>query len=95
MENIYVQSPDFVQREVAGECLLVPLRRRLDETNSIYVLNDTGAGFWRRVDGKLSVKEIVDRLMDEYDVERERLEKDVAVLVNDLVGIQALAPAAK
>lgn len=93
MNQIYSRCEDFVQRDVAGECLLVPVHRRQDDANSIYVLNETAAGFWRTLDGKLSLSEVVDRLLEEYDVERETLQKDLSVLVADLVTIKAIAAA--
>lgn len=93
MSPIYSRCPDFVQREVAGECLLVPIRRALGEANSIYVLNEVAAGFWRLIDGKRTLVEIVDGLLAEYDVERARLEGDLAVLAADLLSIKAIAAA--
>jgi hypothetical protein len=90
MASIYSRCPGFVERDVAGECLLVPLRRGPADANSIYVLNETGAGFWRRLDGKRSFGDIVGDLLQEYDVEPERLRKDLAVLVEDLLSIKAI-----
>ena len=28
-DKVYTKNPDFVQREVAGECILVPVRQKL------------------------------------------------------------------
>ena len=33
--TVYAKNPDYVQRDVAGECILVPIRRNLTESNSI------------------------------------------------------------
>jgi hypothetical protein len=91
MNSVYSKSADFVQREVAGECLLVPVRRGPGAQNCIYVLNETGASFWRRLDGSLALGQIVEMLMGEYEVGREQIEKDVQVLVDDLLSIKAIA----
>jgi hypothetical protein len=93
MQQVYSRNPGFVQREVAGECLLVPIHRNLADANSIYVLNETAASLWRRLDGKLSLAEIADQLLEEYAVEREQLQKDLTVLIDDLLGIKAIAAA--
>ena len=93
MTNVYSRCRDFVQRDIAGECLLVPIHRRQADANSIYVLNEMGAVVWRRLDGKLSVSEIIDQLLEEYAVERARLQKDVSVLVEDLLSIKAISAA--
>jgi len=93
MEAVYTKSPDFVQRDVAGECILVPLKRTLTESNCIYVLNETGAAFWRQLDGHRTMKTIVGSLLDQYDVQAEQLENDLATLIDDLVSIHAITTA--
>ena len=90
MDRTFTQSQDFVQRDVAGECLLVPLRRQLSDGNSIFVLNETGAALWRRLDGSRSVQEIMEDLSQEFDVTREQLEQDVPPLIEDLLSIEAI-----
>ena len=87
---VYTKNPDYVQRDVAGECILVPIRRTLTETNSIYVLNETGAAFWNRIDGKQSVRAITDDFFREYDVTVEQLHRDLETLLTDLLSIQAI-----
>ena len=93
MEKIYVKRNDFVQREIAGEFLLIPLKRQLTDINSLYVLNETGAAFWRLIDGKHSVPDIVGALSREYDVTVEQLTKDLDALIEDLLSIKAIQEA--
>jgi len=87
---VYAKNPDYVQRDVAGECILVPIRRNLTESNSIYVLNDTGAVLWRRIDGIRSVQTISDEFVQEYDVTVEQLRQDFHTLLIDLLSIHAI-----
>ncbi|MFO0707718.1 MAG: PqqD family protein [Nitrospira sp.] len=87
---VYAKHPDYVQRDVAGECILVPVRRSLKDANSIYVLNETGAALWRRIDGASTVRDICTAFLDEYDVAPERLNQDVDVLLTDLLSIRAI-----
>jgi coenzyme PQQ synthesis protein D (PqqD) len=95
-EGVYTKSPDYVYREVAGEFILVPIRRRLNEVNSLYVLNETGAALWRRIDGTRSAREVIDDFIQEFEVTREEIEKDFSTLLEDLLSVQAieLAPGA-
>ena len=90
---VYAKNPDFVQRDVAGECILVPIRPRLSDVSSLYVLNETGAAVWHRIDGNRSAASIVDELAAEFDVTRERLERDLTSLFSDLLEIQAIIEA--
>ena len=88
--TIYTKNRDFVQRDVAGECILVPIRPKLSDVSSLYVLNDTGAAVWRRIDGSRPTSEIVTELVEEFDVTRERLERDLESLFVDLLEIRAI-----
>jgi len=93
MDKIYVKNTDFVQRDVAGEFLLIPIKRQLTDVNSLYVLNETGAALWRRIDGRHSVQEIIKDLSEEYDVTVEQLEQDFNVLIEELLSIKAIQEA--
>lgn len=90
MDKVYSRNKDFVQREVAGEFLLIPLHRQLTEANSLYVLNETAATLWRSFDGQRTLHEIMGEFSRAYDVSREQLEKDVAIMIDDLLSIHAL-----
>ena len=92
---IYTKNPDYVQRDVAGECLLVPIRRTLTEANSIYVLNETGAALWHRIDGQRTAQDIVSDFCNEYEVTTDQLVKDFTSLLDDLLSIQAVEEVAR
>lgn len=87
---IYTKHPDYVQRDVAGECILVPIRRTLTEANSIYVLNETGAALWNRIDGQRTAQDIVTDFCNEYEVATDQLAKDFTTLLDDLLSIRAV-----
>ena len=92
-DRIFAKNTNFVQREVAGECILVPIRQQLLEVNFLYILNETGAALWRRIDGTRSIRAILNELSNEYDVTSEQLEKDLATLIADLLSIRAIEEA--
>jgi hypothetical protein len=92
---IYTRHPDYVQRDVAGECILVPIRRTLTEANSIYVLNDTGAALWNRIDGQRTAQDIVTDFCNEYEVATDQAAKDFTLLLDDLLSIQAVEEMAR
>lgn len=87
---MYAKNPDFIQRNVAGECILVPIHRTLPERNSIYVLNETGAEIWNRLDGRVPLRLVIDDVHELYDVAREELQRDVVTLMTDLLSIEAI-----
>lgn len=88
--KVYKKNPDFVQREVAGEYILVPIKRNLNDSNSIYVLNLTGAQIWKQFDGTKSVQQIQETLRNEFEVEEAVLDQDLSTLCKDLLSIEAI-----
>jgi len=87
---IYSKHQDYVQRDVAGECILVPIRRTLTDANSIYVLNETGAALWNRIDGQRSAQDIMADFCNEFEIETDQLVKDFTSLLDDLLSIRAV-----
>lgn len=91
MDQVYQKNNDFVYREVAGEYILVPIRRRLDQVNNLYVLNETGAEIWKRIDGQKKLSQIVDEVSHLYEVEPSVLAKDASTMAEDLLSIEAVS----
>lgn len=56
----------------------------LADSGQLYSCNGTSEAFLRHVDGKRSLSEIVDLLTQEYEVERDVLEADLAELAESL-----------
>ena len=50
----------------------------------LHTLDETGTFVWTRIDGKRTVGQILDILCAEYDVIRERAQKDVLVFIEAL-----------
>ena len=90
MSKIYVKNPDFVQREVAGEFILIPIKRNLRDANDLFVLNEMGACIWKKIDGSRTTQEIQTHLLAEFQVSEEELQNDLNSLLKELVSIQAI-----
>lgn len=56
----------------------------LADSGQLYSCNDTSEAFLRHVDGKRPLSEIVDLMAQEYEVDREVLEADLAELAENL-----------
>lgn len=77
-------------REIAGETLLVPIRGRLADMKKIFALNPVAAFIWRQVDGKTSLEQIRDRLVECFEVGREEAGKDAEAFVRELLALELL-----
>jgi hypothetical protein len=93
MEKIYAKNPDVVFRNIAGECILVPVKDNMRNLESIYALNDTGARVWGLVDGKRSSADIKESMTRDYDVSPDTAGRDVDEFLAALSSINAIQEA--
>jgi len=89
-DKIFTKYTDYVQREVAGEFILIPIKRNLKEAGRLFVLNEMGALIWKQIDGERSTHDIASQFLAEFEVSKEEFEKDFDSLLNDLLSIQAI-----
>jgi hypothetical protein len=77
--ELKLRSEHLEWREVEGEVIV------LDLEGSVYMsLNGSGAVCWHALAEGATREEIVRRLTDEFDVARERAERDVADFLQEL-----------
>jgi Coenzyme PQQ synthesis protein D (PqqD) len=86
----YKHAGEVVLRRVGQEALLVPVRNKVGDLDSIFTLNETAIAVWESIDGKTSVDDVVERLCREYDVTREQAAADAADIVRALVEARLL-----
>ena len=77
-------------RNIAGETLIVPIRNRVGDLDSIYTLNEVGVRVWSLVDGQTSVNQMVATISDEYEVDQATARQDIAELLEDLAGAKLI-----
>jgi hypothetical protein len=92
-EKCYRKDPDIVSRKIAAEFILVPIRKNVGDLEGIYTLNEVAARAWELIDGKRKVKEIKDKIVEEFEVAPEEAEKDLAELLQGLEKIAAIKEA--
>lgn len=79
MERVPKKNPDIIGKNVRGEMVLLnPL------SGKYYGLNKVGCAFWEKVDGKRSLSEIISLLLEDFNVEKERLIQDIEDLIKTL-----------
>ena len=88
--RIYQKSQDIVSRKIVDEVILVPIRRRGEDVESLYTLNEVGARIWESIDGTRQVREIRDLIVAEFDVEGAQAEADLLTLLDQLSQIGAI-----
>jgi hypothetical protein len=75
----------FVLEEVGGTFLAVAVGERAEELKVLIKLNSTGAFLWQRLaQNDVTEADLVDALLEEYEVSREVAEKSVATFVKSV-----------
>ena len=80
----FVKREDFVTRIIAGETIVVPVRGRVGDLDSIYTVNEIGTTIWELIDGKRSIGEIADAIGEAYEVAPEEARRDVEEFIGSL-----------
>jgi hypothetical protein len=83
---------DFILREIAGECVLVPTGETSQELNGMININASARFMWENVEKADSFENLVSLVLAEFEVEEERARRDVAAFVNDLVKYGFIVP---
>lgn len=73
------RNPDIVWKKMGDEVVLLN-----PETGKYFGLNRVGSSFWSLVDGEVTVDQIIDRMLGEYNVERARIAADILELIGSL-----------
>jgi hypothetical protein len=90
LEKRYRKNPDMVSRLIGDEFILVPIRRNVADLESVFTLGGTGVRVWELIDGRLTGRELCDRIVEEFEVEPEQAEADVLEFLRELQEIDGI-----
>jgi hypothetical protein len=75
-----VPHPQVAGRVVDGEAVII-----LSESNLVNVYNPVGSRVWELCDGTRTVEDVIDLIVSEYEVNRERAQADVVAFIEQLL----------
>ncbi len=87
---VYKRRPDTVLRRVAGEYVLVPLCRTAESVERMFTLNETAGLILESLDGARILEQVVDCIIESFEVERAVAEADLREIIKDLERIGAI-----
>lgn len=83
-QRVFAHRGEFALRQVGSESILVPIRNRVGDLDSVYVFTDVAARIWALFDGTRDVDSIVSMVCSEYDVEASVVRADLEELLGSL-----------
>jgi len=90
LDKKFITEENMVSRKVDDEILLVPIVSNTENMDCVYVLSPVSSYIWELLNGENSVKDIVDKLTQEFEVEYEKAERDVSEFIKELLKIKAI-----
>jgi hypothetical protein len=82
--QLYVRSDSVVSRVIAGETLIVPVRKGLGDLASIYSLNEVGSMIWEALQQRRNHGEIVELVKQEFEDEGGQIQHDVETFLAEM-----------
>jgi dynactin complex subunit len=69
---------------VAGEAVLIPLLKDVADLEAIYTLNEVGVFIWEQMETPISIKELKQKILAEFEVDEKNLDQDIMNFVVEL-----------
>lgn len=75
---------EFVLREVAGETIVIPVGNTALNFNGMICINSVSAEIWKGLQKERTKEEILESILQEFDVTREEATADLDVFLHQL-----------
>ena len=80
-------AKDFILRDIAGECVLVPTGATTQEFNGLITMTDTARFIWENLEKVDSLEELVQKLLEEYEIDEETAKNDAVAFISELLKV--------
>lgn len=81
---------ELVKRTIAGDTILVPVGKTVYESNGLFILNGVGAFLWDILPDAQTEEELLQAVLDRYDVQPEQAQRDIRAFLDKLVQMNIL-----
>ncbi|MBQ8856526.1 MAG: PqqD family peptide modification chaperone [Lachnospiraceae bacterium] len=70
-------NKEFVLREIAGDYIIIPTGATVLEFNGLITVNEVGVTLWKMLQEEVSMEQLVQGILAEYEVEEEVAREDI------------------
>lgn len=85
LNTFYRKKQGIISRRIVGETFLVPIHGKLADMQHIFALTPVAEHIWNSLDGKNSLRQISDGILEAFDVKRERADSDIQDFITQLL----------
>ena len=90
----YVRSEAVVSRVIAGETMIIPIRKGVGDLASIYSLNGVASLIWSVIAQPQSPEQIIRAVESEFSSEGKQIAQDVQDFLSEMCSLGLVRPAA-
>jgi hypothetical protein len=80
----------FIIREIAGSPVVIPIGERVIDYKGMMLPNETGAFLWRKLQNDATFEQLLQSVLDEYDVDEATASADIEEFLNEMRSVGAL-----
>jgi hypothetical protein len=80
LNTVVSRNAELVTADMGGETVMMSV-----ESGKYFHLSKIGSAIWALMEAPLSVRELVEKLLDGYDVSREQCETETLSFLSDLL----------
>lgn len=80
----YCASENMLLREIAGECLLIPVGEMTIKIHGMIALSESGLLLWKKLKNASTEEELVEEVLREYDIDRQTATDDVREFIGSM-----------
>ncbi|GMR22985.1 MAG: hypothetical protein BMS9Abin37_1373 [Acidobacteriota bacterium] len=90
LEAVFAKNDQVVSRKIVDELILVPMRKDVADMETLYTLNEVGARVYELIDGERPLREIMDTIVNEFEVTERQAKSDVREFIAQLLEIESI-----
>ena len=75
---------EFVLREIAGEYIIIPTGKMVSRFNGLITVNEVGVSLWNMLQEDVTLEQLVQGVLDEYEVEESLAREDILEFLEKL-----------
>ena len=76
---------EFVLREIAGDYVIIPVGKTVIEFNGLITVNEVGVSIWNMLQNEVTLDQIVQGILNEYEVEESVAREDIREFLDQLI----------
>ena len=84
-------NKEYVLREIAGDYIIIPVGKTVLEFNGLITVNELCVSLWKMLQEEVTLEDLVNGILAEYDVEEETARKDIQEFIEKLIENKVLS----